>query len=161
MFTRRWSWLEGTVCSRFPTLMHTGITGIEEYLFFCVCPCGVTFTWWGCCSLCLWHESTELAHSFLFCSCVYFCLYDPFNCISFHKFSRHLADFSLLSSGLISALLVLSTVYLFMKVSLIWWLVEWITRRLTEVFFSPDIIFLGWLGSKHQLSNWLTDQLTK
>ena len=24
---------------------------------------------------------TELAHSFLFCSCVYFCLCDPFNCI--------------------------------------------------------------------------------
>ena len=24
----------------------------------------------------------------LFCSCVYFCLYGPFNCISFHKFSR-------------------------------------------------------------------------
>ena len=41
------------------------------------------------------------------------------------------------SSGLISALLVLSTVYLFMKVS-----------------FSPDRVLCGWLGSKHQLTNW-------
>ena len=35
----------------------------------------------------VWHEPTELAHSFLFCPCVYFCLYGPFNCISVHKFS--------------------------------------------------------------------------
>ena len=35
-----------------------------------------------------WHKPTELAHSLIFCSCVYFCLYGPFNCISFHKFSR-------------------------------------------------------------------------
>ena len=40
------------------------------------------------------------------------------------------------SSGHISALLVLSTVYLFMKVSL-----------------SPDITPNGWLGLKHQLTN--------
>ena len=56
-----------------------------------------------------------------------FCLYGPFNCISFHKFSRRLFAFSLCSSGVISALLVLSTTYFFMKVS-----------------FSPDII-LSWL----------------
>ena len=49
------------------------------------------------------HKSTELAHSFLFCSCVCFCLYGPFNCISFHKFSRQLSAFSLCSSSLISA----------------------------------------------------------
>ena len=36
--------------------------------------------------------------------CVYFCLYGPFNCISFHQFSRWLSAFSLCSSGLISAL---------------------------------------------------------
>ena len=36
------------------------------------------------------HKPTELAHSFLYCSCVYFCLYGPFNCISFYKFSRQL-----------------------------------------------------------------------
>ena len=62
-----------------------------------------------------WHKPIELAHSFLLCSCVYFCLCGTFNCISFHKFSRQLSVFSLCSSGLISALLVLSTMYLFMK----------------------------------------------
>ena len=94
-------------------------------------PRGLTFTWWGCCGLCLWHKLIELAHSFLFCSCVCFCLCGPFNCISFHKFSRQLPAFSIRSSGLISALLVLSTIYLFMKVSL-----------------SPDMILCGWLGLK-------------
>ena len=43
---------------------------------------------------------------------------------------------SLSSCGLSSALLVLSAVYLFRKVS-----------------FSPDIIPSGWLGSEHQLTN--------
>ena len=32
------------------------------------CPRGFTFTWWGCCGLCLWHKPDELAHPFLFCS---------------------------------------------------------------------------------------------
>ena len=99
-------------------------------------PRGLTFTWWGCHGLCLRHKLTELAHSFLFCSCVCFCLYGPFNFISFLEFSRQLSVFSLCSSGLISALLVLSTICLFMKVS-----------------FSPDIIHSGCLGSKHQLTN--------
>ena len=35
------------------------------------------------------HKPTELAHSFLFCSCVYIGLYGPFKCISFHMFSRN------------------------------------------------------------------------
>ena len=35
----------------------------------------------------------------------------PFNCISFHQFSRQLSAFSLCSFGLISALLVLSDIY--------------------------------------------------
>ena len=100
------------------------------------CPRELTFTWWGSYGLCLWHKPTELAHSFLFCSCFYFCLYGPFSCISLHKFSRQLSVFSVCSSGLISALLVLSTVCLLMKVS-----------------FSPDIIPSGWLGSKHQLTH--------
>ena len=91
------------------------------------------FMWWGCCGLCFWHKLTELAYSFLFCSCVYLCLFGPFNCISFHKFSRHLSAFSLCSSGLISALTVLSAIYLCMKVS-----------------FSPDIILCGWLGLKRK-----------
>ena len=81
-------------------------------------PRGLTFTWWGCCGLCPWHKLTELAHSFLVCSCVCFCLCGPFNCISFHKFSRKLSAFSICSSGINSAELVLSTIYLFMKVAL-------------------------------------------
>ena len=36
---------------------------------------GLTFTWWGCCSLCSWHKPTKLAPSSLFCSYVNFCLY--------------------------------------------------------------------------------------
>ena len=67
----------------------------------------------------------------LFCSCIYFCLYGPFNCISFHKFSRQLPVFSLYSSGLISAFICL-----FMKVS-----------------FSPDVIPRGWQSSNHQSTN--------
>ena len=89
-------------------------------------PRGLTFTWWGCCGLRLRRKPAELAHSFSFCSCVYFCLYGTFNCISLHRFSRQLSTFSLCSSGLISALLVLSTIYLFRKVS-----------------FIPDIILCG------------------
>ena len=56
----------------------------------------------------------------------FFNLYGPFNCISFFNFSRKLFAFSLCSSRLISALLVLSTAYLFMK-----------------VFLSPDIMLCG------------------
>ena len=105
---------------------------------------GLTFSWWGCYGLCHRHELTKLAHSFLFCSCVCFCLYGPFNNVSFHKFSWQLFTFSLCSSGLNSALLVLSTIYLFIKVS-----------------SSPDIILCGWLGLKHQPTNscekkWIT-----
>ena len=58
-------------------------------------PRVLTFTWWGCFGLCQRHKPTELAHPFLFCSCVCFCLYGPFNCISFRKFSRQLSAFSL------------------------------------------------------------------
>ena len=46
----------------------------------------------------------------LFCVCVYFCLYGPLKLIWFHKFSRQLSVFSLCSSGLISVLLVLSSI---------------------------------------------------
>ena len=45
-------------------------------------------------------------------------VYGLFNCVSFHKFSRQLSAFSFCSPSLISALLVLSTIYLFIKVSL-------------------------------------------
>ena len=99
-------------------------------------PHGLTFTWWGHCGLHFWYKPTELAQSFFFCSFVYFlCLHDPFNCISFHKFSRQLSSFSLCSSSLVSALLVLLAIYLFMKVS-----------------FSI-LNLCGWLGLKHQLTN--------
>ena len=79
----------------------------------------------------LWKETTSanvfLSLSLSLCS---------FHGISFHKFSQQLSVSSLCSSGLISALLVLSTTYLFTKVS-----------------FSPDVIICGWLGLKHQLTN--------
>ena len=78
------------------------------------------------------NNKLSLPAPFLFCSCVCFCLYGPFICISFHKLSRQLSVFSRCSSSLISVLLVLSTIYLFMKIS-----------------FSPS----GWLSSKHQLTN--------
>ena len=103
------------------------------------CPYGLTVKCCGycCLCLCLWYKPTKLAHSFWFCSCVCFCLYGPFNCIWFHNFSRQLSAFSLCSRGLISASLVLSTVYLFIEISL-----------------CPDIIILcGGLGLKHQLTN--------
>ena len=101
-------------------------------------PRGLPLTWWWCYCLCPWHKPTELAHSFLFCSCVYVCLYGLFNCISFHKVSRQLSVFSLCSSGPISALLVLSTTYLFMKASI-----------------SPHVIPSGW-RLKNQLTNCLS-----
>ena len=49
----------------------------------------------------------------------YFCLYGTFNYISHHKLDPHNTPLSpvFFSSGLISALLVLSTFYLFRKVS--------------------------------------------
>ena len=56
-------------------------------------PRWLTFSWWGPYGLYLWHELTELAHSFLFCSRIYFCLYGHFNCISFRKFFRQLLRF--------------------------------------------------------------------
>ena len=71
-------------------------------------------------------KPTGLAHSFLYCSSGYICLYGPFNCISFQKFFRKLSAFSHCSSGFISALLVLSAIYLFAKVS-----------------FNPDVILYG------------------
>ena len=94
-------------------------------------PRGLTFSWWGCYGLC----QTACPFKKKFCSRVCFCLCSPFNCNSFYKFSRQLSAFSLSSSGLISALLLLSTIDLFSKVSL-----------------SPDLILCGWLGLKHQLT---------
>ena len=50
-----------------------------------------------------------------------FLSYGPFTCISFHKFSRKLSTFSISSFGLNSALLVLSTIYLFMSLLQPWY----------------------------------------
>ena len=47
-----------------------------------------------------------------------FLSYGPFTCISFSKPSQQLSTFSLCSPSLMSALLVLSTIYLFLTVSL-------------------------------------------
>ena len=77
-------------------------------------------------------------HSFLSHSCVCFCLYGPFNCISFHQFSRQLFAFSLRSSGLILP-------YWFFQLYVSLW-----------VSLIPDIILCGWLGLKHQLTNSLS-----
>ena len=95
------------------------------------------FTWWWCRGLCFWHKPTELAHSILFCSCVYFCLYGPFSCTSFPKFSLQLSAFSVCSYGLISALMVLSSICIS----------PW------KKSLSPDKILCGWLGLKHQLTD--------
>ena len=99
---------------------HTGVTSAIRIkcvccdgnwssvaVVICIRPRGLTFTWWGCRGLCERHKPAELAHSYLLCSCVYFCLYVPFNYFSFHKSSRQLSVFSLCSSGLNFALLVL------------------------------------------------------
>ena len=88
-------------------------------------PRWLTFTWWGCYGLCFGHKPTELAHSlysvlvsisaFMALSTIFHSIHSPDNSPQSHC-----------SSGIISALLVLSTIYLFMKVS-----------------FSPDIILCG------------------
>ena len=69
---------------------------------------------------------------------VCFCLCGPFNCISFHKSSRQLSTFSLCYSCLNSAFLVLSTIFLFMKVPQPW-------------YNNPL-----WLTRLKALANWLT-----
>ena len=53
---------------------------------------------WGCCGLCLRQKPAEFAHSLSFCSCVYFCFYGSFNCVSFHKFSQQRSYFCLIGS---------------------------------------------------------------
>ena len=101
-------------------------------------PRGLTFRWWGCCRSCLWYKPTELAHFFfIFHSCVCVCLYGPFNCISFHKFSRQFTlRFLSLFFRSCFCLIGLFQLYLFMKVSL-----------------CPDIILCGWLGLIKSPSN--------
>ena len=80
-------------------------------------PRGLTFTWWGCYGLCSQHKPKEASPLLFILFLCLFLSYGPFTCILFHRFSRQLSAFSLCSSGLLSALLVLSTVCLFLKVS--------------------------------------------
>ena len=120
---RRSCWLLCTLALLRPAILGFG----DAVCYVFLCPRGLTFSWWGCKGLCHRHKLTKLAHSFFFI--LFLCLflsYGPFNSISFHKFSRQLFAFPLCSSGLNSAFLVLSIIYLFIKVSL-----------------SPEIILCG------------------
>ena len=62
----------------------------------------------------------SLPTPFTLFSCL-FLSYGPFTYISFHKFSRQLSVFSLCSPSLISASLVLSTIYIYLSKSLLKW----------------------------------------
>ena len=77
-----------------------------------ISPHGFTVTWWTCYGLCLWRKLTQLAHSFLFCSCVYYCFHGLFNCISFIYISQQLSVFLFCFLGLNSVWLVLSSLHL-------------------------------------------------
>ena len=47
--------------------------------------------------------------------------------------------------------------FFFFREFTVWWLVWRVIRRQTEVYFSPDVIFCGWLGSKYKLPNLLSN----
>ena len=97
---------------------------------------GITFTWWACCGLCQKDmNQPSLPTSFYSVLVSLLSLYGPFNGTSFQKFSRKPSTFLLCSSGLISALLVLSTIYLFVDVS--------------GNPINSDVVPGGSLGSKH------------
>ena len=95
-------------------------------------PRWLTFSRWGWYGLCHRHKLTKLANSFLFCSCVCFCLTGPFNSTSYSP------DNSSLSHSVLLVLILpyWSFICLFIKVSL-----------------SPDIILCGWHSLNHQLTN--------
>ena len=107
-------------------------------LVFFPCPHGLTFKWWGCCGLCLWHKPTELDHSFLFSPCV-FSVFIALSTV-FHYINS--PDNSLLSHSVLPVLflpyLVLSAIHLFMK-----------------IFPSRDVILCCWLGLKPKITNFL------
>ena len=103
------NWINQQIETGFVSSFYTHTHTLSRYLFDQQHKC---WTYNNPALFCLQCQPS-LAHSFLFCSCVYFCLYGPFNSISFHKFSRQLSVFSLCSSGLMSALLVLSTISLY------------------------------------------------
>ena len=86
--------------------------------------------------LSFWHKPAELAHSCLFCSCVYFCLYGLFNCISFHLILPTTLLFLTLFFRSYFCLIGPFNHFFYIKVSV-----------------SADIILCGWLGLKHQQTN--------
>ena len=99
-------------------------------------PLAGTFSWWGCCGLSLWHKPTELACSLFLC--LFFCLQIPFNCISFHKFSRQLSA---------------SSLCVFPVSHLPHWSFQLYDDIFKKVSLSHDIILCGRLGLKRQLTN--------
>ena len=90
-------------------------------------PLGLTVTWWGFRGLCQRNKPTELARSFLFCSCAYLCLYGSFSCVSIDKVPPQLSALSLCSFGPNSALLVLSTRSLYESLPQPWYNPLWLT----------------------------------
>ena len=71
------AFLDKLRASLFSTLCWNSIATPLHFFYFCLwnmCPRGLTFTWWGCYGLCQRCKPTELAHSFSFRSCIYFCL---------------------------------------------------------------------------------------
>ena len=82
------------------------------------CPRGLIFTWLGLLRFVSFDINQPNLSTPYSALGAYFCPHSHCNYISFHKFSRQLSAFTLCSSGLISALLVISTVYLFLIVSL-------------------------------------------
>ena len=146
-----WRWIEHCVSTRLRTLFNCFAIGYNYVSIWCL-PLRVHLHVLGMLRYMSKINQPRLPTLFLFCSCVYFCLYCLFNCISVHTFSRQLSVFLLCSSGLISALLVLSTIYLCMKISLKFLcgtfynlFNDWLGDKLKFVF-SPDVILCGWLG---------------
>ena len=75
----------------------------------------LTFTWWEWCGLCLCLKPAELAHSVLFCSWRLSLSSRSYQLYLILKILPIIPAFSLCSSGLISVLLVFSTIYIFLK----------------------------------------------
>ena len=107
------------------------------------CPRGLTFTWWGCCGLCLWHKSTDSPtqfYSVLVSVSVFLALSAAFHSINSPDNSLHFLILFFRSYFCFTGPFNLGSKhqlinYLFLKVSL-----------------SLDIILCGWLGLKHQLT---------
>ena len=110
-------------------------------------PRELTFTWWGCCGLCLWHKPTELSHSFFILFLCLFLFLWPFDRILVHKFSQQLSAFVLCSSCHISALLVIwTTIVIYESLPQPWYNPLWLTglkapTRYVAMFFLKGSVF--------------------